>query len=340
MYLVKNLRTNEYKTIRESDKEKFYDLVYFFDNYDDNDNPIFNFEVITDEALIKEIVKKEFNSRGRGEEYNANMPSVSQIASKLYPLDLSKDKYLLRWQNNESIEVVKSNLNNESLSKGTYIHKILELFVTDRCARNNDLSMLKQIEFINKNKNNKKLQTQVDTAIKHIILNYCDVASKDEEILHKIPDFEQKRESYQELALSVLPEFLKNELIHLDCIYSEVFICIDKFVQGSIDLVCYRNGEFTVCDFKTTSSIDKKTGKRKFKTISTITDYIRQVALYYELLKKGGYLQSGKFPKFIIYQIHLIGKDYKTFEIPEDIVKNAIKQNHETLRWYWSIVNS
>lgn len=340
MYLVKNTRTNEYRTLRKADKDKFYDLAYFFDNQDKNGEPIFNFEVITDHDTIRDIVKKEFNSKGRGEEYNGNMPSVSQIASKLYPLDLSTDKYLLRWQNNESIEVIKSSLNNESLSKGTYIHKILELFVTDRCARNNDLSILKQIEFVNKNKNNKRLQSRVDKTIKDIIMAYCDMASVDEEILHKIPDFEEKRESYQQLALKVLPPFLKNELIHLDCIYSEVFICIDNFVQGSIDLVCYRDGEFSICDFKTTSSIDKKTGKRKFKTISTMGGYIRQVALYYELLKKGNYLQSGKFPKFVIYQIHLVGEDYKTFEIPEDTIKKAIKQNHETLKWYWGIVNS
>ena len=37
--------------------------------------------------------------------------------------------------------------------------------------------------------------------------------------------------------------------------------------------------------------------------------------------------------------IHLVGKDYKVFTIPEDMIKTAIKQNEYVLKWYWSIVN-
>lgn len=339
LFLIKDLRTQEYNTLREKDENKFYDLVDFFDKTDEKGEPIFNFEVITDKAEIKKIVKQVFNSKGRGEEYIGNMPSVSQIASKLYPIDIATDKYLLRWKNNEPLEVVSKNLNNESLSKGTYIHKILELFVTDRCSRNKDKSLLVQLDLLSKHKDEDK-EGKILAKISEIITHYCEIASIDEEILHKIPDFESKRVEYEDLAHKVLPTFITKELIHTDCIYSEVFIKIKDFCQGSIDLICYKNGEFTICDFKTTSSIDKNTGKRKFKSLSNISGYIRQVALYYELLKHGGYLQSGSFPKFIIYQIHLIGKDYKVFEIPEEMIRNAIKQNKEVIEWYWATVNS
>ena len=152
LFLIKDLRTQEYNTLREKDENKFYDLVDFFDKTDEKGEPIFNFEVITDKAEIKKIVKQVFNSKGRGEEYVGNMPSVSQIASKLYPIDIATDKYLLRWKNNEPLEVVSKNLNNESLSKGTYIHKILELFVTDRCSRNKDKSLLVQLDLLSKHK--------------------------------------------------------------------------------------------------------------------------------------------------------------------------------------------
>lgn len=340
MYLVRNIRTDEYRTLRKKDLNTFYDLQDFFGKYDKDDNPVFNFEVIQDEGKIKEIVKEHFNSRGRGEEYNANMPSVSQIASKLYPLDLKTEKYLLRWQNNEPIEVISTAFNNESLSRGTYIHKILELFVSDKCARDGDTSMLKDLEFISKNKNNKVLQKRIDNTMNNIISHYCTLASVDDEILHKIPDFETKRVEYEELAHKVLPDFIKDQLIHVDAIYSEVFIKIDNFVQGSIDLVGYRDGIFSILDFKTSSSIDKKTGKRKFKSLNNMQGYVRQLALYYELLRRGGYLQSGEFPKFFIYMIHLVGGDYKVFDIPQDMVKQAIKQNKETLDWYWRVVSS
>lgn len=340
MYLVRNIRTDEYRTLRKKDLNAFYDLQDFFGKYDKDDNPVFNFEVIQDEGKIKEIVKEHFNSRGRGEEYNANMPSVSQIASKLYPLDLKTEKYLLRWQNNEPLEVISTAFNNESLSRGTYIHKILELFVSDKCARDGDTSMLKDLEFISKNKNNKVLQKRIDNTMNNIISHYCTLASVDDEILHKIPDFERKRVEYEELAHKVLPNFIKDQLIHVDAIYSEVFIKIDNFVQGSIDLVGYRDGIFSILDFKTSSSIDKKTGKRKFKSLNNMQGYVRQLALYYELLRRGGYLQSCEFPKFFIYMIHLVGGDYKVFDIPQDMVKQAIKQNQETLDWYWRVVNS
>ena len=339
MYLVRNIRTDEYRTLRKKDLNAFYDLQDFFGKYDKDDNPVFNFEVIQDEGKIKEIVKEHFNSKGRGEEYNANMPSVSQIASKLYPLDLKTEKYLLRWQNNEPLEVISTAFNNESLSRGTYIHKILELFVSDKCARDSDTSMLKDLEFISKNKSNKVLQKRIDNTMNNIISHYCTLASIDDEILHKIPDFETKRVEYEELAHKVLPDFIKDQLIHVDAIYSEVFIKIDNFVQGSIDLVGYRDGIFSILDFKTSSSIDKKTGKRKFKSLNNMQGYIRQLALYYELLRKGGYLQSSEFPRFFIYMVHLVGGDYKVFDIPQDMVKQAIKQNQETLDWYWRVVS-
>ena len=95
MYLVRDIRTNEYRTIHKQDVQKFYDLADFFEATDSKGEPVFNFEVITDSNKIKEIVKTHFTSKGRGEEYNENMPSVSQVSSKLYPIDIETDKSLM-----------------------------------------------------------------------------------------------------------------------------------------------------------------------------------------------------------------------------------------------------
>ena len=46
LFLIKDLRTQEYNTLREKDENKFYDLVDFFDKTDEKGESIFNFEDI------------------------------------------------------------------------------------------------------------------------------------------------------------------------------------------------------------------------------------------------------------------------------------------------------
>ena len=64
----------------------------------------------------------------------------------------------------------------------------------------------------------------------------------------------------------------------------------------------YKGGIFSIVDYKTTSSVDKKTGKPKFKQNSSecLAIYARQLYLYNKLLKhnKMTHLFNDENPKY------------------------------------------
>lgn len=338
--LVKNKLTDEYKTLRIKDIPDFLRLGKFF-NSDPNllngKTVDFNFEVIQDFDTIKSILEDKFTSKNRGEEYNTNLPSVSQIAYSLYPIDIQSDKFLLRWQNNHEYTVEDELETQNILSRGTFIHYILEQFI---CDADNKSQYQPLIEIL-KNKHTKSIHKKINDKIINDIKRYVQMAFVDEEIIRKIPNLNDLKNELQELAIKCLPQFLKEEIIFTDPVYSEIFISIDNFIQGSIDFCAYLDNKFSILDFKTTSSCDKKTGKPKFKTQSQTIPYSRQLALYNELLKKSGMTHciEKDNPNFYIYQIHLISGKYKKFTIPYDTVKMSKKQLDKVLQWYWNVRN-
>lgn len=343
--LVRNKITGEYNTIYKRDIRNFLNLKSFF-NADPKLNGKqvdFNFEIIEDNNKIKEILENSFTSKGRGSEYNEDLPSSTKLAYSLFPLNIYSDKYLIRWKNNTSL-VEQDNDKELTLSKGTFIHFVLEKFVCDREERNKDKTLIDKLKLLNKSKKpSKKIYKQIHDKIVNDIRKYIQMAYKDEEILHKITNIDDIKEELEYLATKCLPKFILNELIFTDLVYSEIFICENKYIQGSVDLVCYKDNHFEIWDYKTTSSVSKDTNKPKFKsnTPSALVGYARQLYIYNELLKKSGmtHLFDNSIPNFYIIQIHLLNGEYKKFNIPYNLIQSQGKIVEKVLQWYWDIRN-
>jgi hypothetical protein len=342
--LVKNKLTNEYRALKKSDIRDFLSLDNFFkkDPNVKEEDYTFNFEVIEDLGKIKEILNTEFVSRGRSEEYDTNIPSVTQIAYKLKCIDLSEEKFLLRWQNNTKLTEEDEQKSRDICSRGTFEHFILQCYICDQENRRKDKPIIEQLKILKQTKKpSKKIEKQIEDKIIADIKRYIQIAYKDNEIISKIPNLEELKSELEDITLKVLPKFIMKELIFMDLVYSEIFLSVPNFIQGSIDLVCYKDNKFSIVDYKTANSVDKKTGKPKYKTNAQAKHYAYQLAIYNELLNKSGmtHLSENELPDFYIYQIHLIDKDYKKFEISKDTVKHAIKEMKDILNWYWSIRN-
>ena len=59
LFLIKDLRTQEYNTLREKDENKFYDLVDFFDKTNEKGEPIFmRLNVEEEVEFLKNIMSK------------------------------------------------------------------------------------------------------------------------------------------------------------------------------------------------------------------------------------------------------------------------------------------
>ena len=335
--LINRTITGDYHTIYRRDIQDFLRLKHFFNTEN------FNFEIIEDVNKIKEILDTEFVSKDRGGEYNEDLPSVTRIAYTLFPLHINSEKFLIRWWNDTPLKEQEGD-KEHILQKGTWVHKILELWVTDKEARSKDKPLIEQIKILNKTKKpSKKILKQIDNKILSDIRRYIQLAYKDEEILYKIPNIEEYKEELEFLAIKCLLEFIKNELIFTDLVYSEIFLCMNECIQGSVDLCCYHDNKFSIWDFKTTSSVDKKTGKPKFKSNSTdqLAGYARQLYVYNKLLKHSGmtHLYDGSTPNYNIIQLHLISGQYKKFNIPQGLVEAQGKTVEKVLQWYWDVRN-
>ena len=334
--LVRNKLTGEYNTIYKRDRQSFLNLKSFFDSED------FNFEIIENNNEIKDILEQYFTSKGRGAEYNEDLPSVTKIAYMLYPIDIQSDKFLLKWKNNTpALEQNKGK--DDTLSRGTFCHYILEQFICDKQAREKDKPLITKLKVLqNSKKPSKRLIESIDTKLLADIERYIQMAYKDEEILSKIKNIDELKPELESLARNCLLDFIKEELIFTDLVYSEIFLKIDDYIQGSIDLTAYKDGKFSIIDYKTTSVVDKKTGKPKFKTNSQLAPYARQLYIYNKLLEKSGMthiMEDGQEPNYYIVQLHLVNGKYKKFEIPKSLVKQQGKIVEKVIKWYWDIRN-
>lgn len=333
--LIKNTITNEYSSIYRKDIKSFLNLKSFFGTED------FNFEIIEDRNEIKNILEDKFTSKGRGEEYNEDLPSVTKIAYTLFPISINNDKFLLRWKNNTPLLEQEGDKDN-ILSRGTFIHYILEQYVCDKESRQKDRPLIEKIKILNNcKKPSKKINKEINDKIISDIRRYIKMAYKDEEILRKISNIEDLKEELEFLAIKCLPDFIRNELIFTDLVYSEIFLCVDNNIQGSVDFVAVKDGEIHIIDYKTTSSVDKKTGKPKFKNSSQLAPFARQLYIYDKLLKetKMVNLLPNEYPEFNIIQIHLVSGKYKKFIIPQGLVEAQGKTIEKVLTWYWDIRN-
>ena len=210
------------------------------------------------------------------------------------------------------------------MSAGTYIHKILELFLLDKRP-----------------------------SYKRDIESLIQMARIDKEILHKIPDFNDNMVSFEEVARKTLPEFMINVLSKYDTVGTEVQFT-NKRMQGCIDHLAKRDGRWFINDFKTTRRTDKA-GKRVLTNLSSSTSYHRQLCSY-----KDNLIEYGAIPKheandigFNIFQFHLLSCEAKIIEIPKPQYKinkkTKVKEWKDyidkwqddiecVLDWYWKQV--
>ena len=333
--LVKHKLTNKYNTIYKKDVQQFLNLKHFFATD-------FKFEVIEDIDEIRGVLDRLYTSHGRGEEYNEDLPSSTKLVS-LCPINISADKFLLKWLNDTPVQEQEMG-KDDILSRGTLVHFILEQFIIDKEARLKDKPLIEKLKVLKSSKKpSKKIEAQIDKKIIADIRRYIQMAYNDPEILRKVANLDDLKEEFEFLATKHLLNFIKNELIHTDLVYSEIFISIDNFVQGSIDCVCYKDGVFTILDYKTTSSVDKQTGKPKFKTNSPqyLRPYAQQLYVYNTLLEKSGMTHcfKGEHPEFKIVQIHLLNGQYKIFDISWGLIQSQGEIINKVLKWYWDIRN-
>lgn len=355
MYLVENTRMSKYITINKSDANRFIGLVNFFECGIEN----FNFKIIKDEKKTKEILDTLFSSKNRGGKYDTSMLSVTNVVSNLFPSNLFKEQYLLRWQNNvHEGELALTNAQSKiSLKNGTYIHKILELWVTDTESRANEhrhREYAKRLQKFYARQNDKGrkinkgkphyLNDFLNKYVSTEIEKYIYQAKTDEEII-KLGCDEKTLANCEHLARTCLIEFIKNELLAVDCIFSEIFLKTKGYIQGSIDLVGMQDNKLIIIDFKTTSSVykedDEKLGykvpTKKGKWGSLSDSYVRQLCVYYHLLKEHDLipLHMLKDVSFKICQIHLVRNEYRVFDLEQASVLSWQKQINRVLKWYW-----
>ena len=158
--LIRNKITGEYNTIYKREVQEFKNLYNFFKSdpkLPENSVPDFNFEIIEDLSEIKKILEDKFTSKGRGGEYNENLPSCTNVAYTLFPMFINSDKFLLRWKNNTPLKEQEGD-KEHILQKGTWCHKILELWITDKDAREKDKPLITQLKILqNTKKPSKKI---------------------------------------------------------------------------------------------------------------------------------------------------------------------------------------
>ena len=242
--LIRNKITGEYSTIYKKDKQNFLNLKKFFESED------FNFDIIEDNKQIKQILEQYFTSKGRGEEYDEQLPSVTKIAYMLFPIDIKSEKFLLKWKNNTPIEQ-QTGGKDDTLSRGTFLHFCLEQFICDKQARDKDKPLITKLKILrNSKKPSKRLIESIDKNLLSDIERYKQMAYKDDEIINKIKNLEELKPELEYLARNCLLDFIKEELIFTDLVYSEIFLKIDDYIQGSIDLTAYKDGKFSIIDYK------------------------------------------------------------------------------------------
>lgn len=310
IFLVKDIRADDYFTINKDDHLEFLNLEGFFQklpSYED-----FNFKIIYDNKETKEVLKQKFLSKGRGGEYDETLTSVSKITGSLFPVNIAKDKGLLRWKNNTSIKEQKKTKEKSSISMeyGTDVHLLLENTHNDK--RHFSVKKFKDYE----------------------------ADSKYPEICKKILDYPNHVRGD-----NCEGSFKNNELRSIDCVASELFLKdYNLGIQGTIDLIGFYKNQFYLMDYKTTSKISKTKNKKQdallekpmFKAPGDMTDYMRQLCLYNMILKNKNMYDKNLVDNmnFKIYMFHLIWERYRVYEFSREEILQWEEPVLRVLNWF------
>ena len=313
--LLRHRDLNKYKTVWTKDVPRLTEM-FFNGQMFRRDGFKTRWEIVQDKQEVKKILEDNFSSKGRGVEYTEGLPSGTVITSSLFPVDLTTELFKLTWLANEDLDKIKEQekTNLISLEMGTYIHKCLELWAVS------DIPMAKR--------NFEEILEQV---------------REDKEILCKVKNFStdiEKRMRYEQCARNIIPKFIQEHLCKFDIIGSEIFMNTGK-IQGSVDLLATKRGEYYLIDHKTTRRVYKMTGGRKFSSPKDMIDYERQICLYSDMLIELGIIPKSERDKinYRIYQFHLISDEYKEFRFENSEIQKHINDIRLVEEWYWGIKN-
>ena len=304
--LLKNKTLNKYRTIWESDKEQFLKLLYnekIFKQYPHPECEFLTFprwEIVADKSEVKKTLKENFSSKGRGGQYQAGLPSTTVVVDTLYPVDLKKERFKLSWLNNVSEEDFynQEEKNKESMNLGTYLHKILELYLLSELPKH-----------------------------KKDVRIFVEQARSDKEVLKIFPDFEERRIALETMVAETVSEFISRELCEYICLGSEIFFNTGR-LQGTVDMVGLKSGCIAIQDFKSTRK-SYPNGTPKFTSPNDMDSYVRQLCSYKMALEETAFISpiDIKNLEFKVYQFNLLNCKYKIFK----------KSSEEVLGWEDSI---
>lgn len=316
--LIENKVFNKHRTVWTKDVKRFLTML-------DNERKFINYEtcncnkpclcspearwkVVEDLDRVKYTLDTNYSSNNRTEQYEVGLPSTTVICDILFPVNLKEEIYKLSWLNNVAVDVYKEKeqYNLQSMRFGTYIHKILELYLTDKR------------KYYNRN---------IDSLIQK--------ARTDEEVLRAFPDFNDNRIEIETIARDVLDKFLKDELCKYECVSSEQFFNSGR-LQGSVDFVGMHNNTLYINDFKTTRAT-YPTGTRKFGTPSQMSSYHRQLCSYWNELTNADLIPKTNNVAFKIFQFHLLSNEYKIFKVEKNMITKWNDEINIVLDWYWQM---
>ncbi len=344
MYLVKNILNDDYFTIRKQDAIEFLSLLKYCKTdskfkiiYDkDLTKKIINDKFLSkgrggdyDENLtsVTVITSKLFPKSLAKEKHLIKWMNDSSPEARIYELKKQIDNDII--DNIEEILTEEERLriidnlelqiklkeeqemkNLDSLEYGTDIHRVLELYVTDKKHHS-----LRNIEDYLKETQNYDICKEVLMYPKCLGYNRTE------------------------------GNLIKNELKNIDCIYSELFMKDDKLgVQGTIDLICLNHGKYYLSDFKTTSYSKKEkddngvliSEKYIFKSLSQLENYQRQLCLYTIMAENLNILDKNIVDNlnYMLLVMHLKLKKYKRYEIENNVIMQHKDDIIKVVDWF------
>lgn len=308
MYFLYRRDIDKYITIHREDVKHFNEII----NSEDIFKTSNKFELISDKATIKNILKEKYSSKNRGGEYMSGLPSATLISSALFPYDLDKHSkknkiMLLKWANDVSVEDYKAQqiTNKLSTDSGEFCHEILELALTDRKTR-----------IFNKTNN---LNTYIETV--------CNT----DKIKNIINNFDNRKDYFVNMAQNTLKDFFLNELPKIDTIFCELFIQ-GKGIQGAIDCLAYKDKKLYILDHKTSK-------KSMSYNQAPSKGYWRQLYLYSRMLLRNGIISKKEYDN-LYFQINFFnwnsGKS-AIYEIPKKEIDKSKAYCEFILNWYYQM---
>jgi len=286
-----------YFTIYERDKTSFLQLFSPLDYFDD-----WAFRIIEDKYELKDIIVNNFLSTNRTEEYDKKFTSVSRIANDLFPMSPS-NKGLIYWMKGQTLESYREQelLNKSAQNKGNDLHLALERVLCDN---------------------------------KHVSIKEKNIEEYVKDLEHKDLCIEALTKAKQ-YKCKESKNYIKDVLYHSDTIYSEIFVKSKKLeLQGCIDCLCFYKNNLYISDFKTTSKINKATGKRVFKSPNDLTNYQRQICLYGILLEEEQIIRNINELQYMLNIFHMVEPEYRIYHFEQEHILGLRKEIFRVVDWF------